>query len=916
MDRIQRLKVGLKALSDAISRVRSQRFSLSNNQSHDRDKLKAALKKSRQKLTALSQDLDRQKTLSLQRRQQAESLRSQRRTYRKEHELLLELLSSSASSLLTEQKSLNILVDYARFSTSSIRFSSLKNNLQNACSSIIDNSNEQRVVDSAKLLLGVINYYSGLEKGSLSYFQAIADKSLLPEFAFVEYYRTAFKYSNIHKSNLSPAELLHTVDDVYLNNEENVFALVAGINSCSDMPIVDRVSSSQMILAKYSAAHKISNKSLLWAKNYLDQSMLSMKQSCELNQTNEDVINVGIMDYKMVDLDFTSGNLGDYVQTIASALAWNQALGVKFSEDSDVGKAINTTLDSAKITSCLTQRRLNPVVINRDSSFYNNNYPLNTWFVCNGWYHHSAFKTDLEFGYPENINPIFVSFHLNKSSQLRPEMIRYLKSNQPIGCRDWTTVYMLKSQGIQAFFSGCLTMTIGDLYHDSDQPLHKSKIACVEAEADPTDDQSKVVDYVQVGDDVKEISISEGIRDAYHMLKRYLDYDKIYTSRLHCYLPCTSMGLKVSFKPKNYSDQRYPGLSPLTSDEFLDVRGKLRNNLNSAISFIEKSSPTKQEFLNYWASLWHEELQAAEVRYQDGKNISLKDVSIDVDESLSFLRKNCISSPQDVGPNSIHIAFGFDSNLLEQFEVTTQSLLSNTPSSMCFYVLGRGLPNEWIDKIISKYPQIKFNFYDMSIIDYGDNIRTLSHITESTMDRVFLSELLPIEKIIYLDTDLIVRSNIAELWNIDIGNNLMAGVQSILYTWKDIFSIVLRASRRLDAESAENLRRYCYSKFPDSVGSNFNAGVLVMNLRLMRSVSFVQDALPFIIHYGLNDQDVLSLIANNNVFRLGREFNVVPTQSYMSNPKIVHWAGPRKPWKKDVCTPFKNEYLHYKKLTS
>ena len=35
--------------------------------------------------------------------------------------------------------------------------------------------------------------------------------------------------------------------------------------------------------------------------------------------------------------------------------------------------------------------------------------------------------------------------------------------------------------------------------------------------------------------------------------------------------------------------------------------------------------------------------------------------------------------------------------------------------------------------IISKYPQIKFNFYDMSIIDYGDNIRTLSHITESTM---------------------------------------------------------------------------------------------------------------------------------------------------------------------------------------
>ena len=87
-----------------------------------------------------------------------------------------------------------------------------------------------------------------------------------------------------------------------------------------------------------------------------------------------------------------------------------------------------------------------------------------------------------------------------------------------------------------------------------------------------------------------------------------------------------------------------------------------------------------------------------------------------------------------------------------------------------------------------------------------------------------------------------------------------------------------------------------------------------MNLQKMRSISFTEEALPFIIHYGLNDQDVLSLIANGQVFKLPRDFNVVPTQSFGSDPKIVHWAGPRKPWKDDIYTPFKKEYYHYKNI--
>ena len=47
-----------------------------------------------------------------------------------------------------------------------------------------------------------------------------------------------------------------------------------------------------------------------------------------------------------------------------------------------------------------------------------------------------------------------------------PEAIEYLMRYGPVGCRDWTTVYLLLSIGVPAFFSGCLTTTIDTVFPD------------------------------------------------------------------------------------------------------------------------------------------------------------------------------------------------------------------------------------------------------------------------------------------------------------------------------------------------------------------------------------------------------------------------------------------------------------------
>ncbi len=72
----------------------------------------------------------------------------------------------------------------------------------------------------------------------------------------------------------------------------------------------------------------------------------------------------------------------------------------------------------------------------------------------------------------KKINPLFVSLHINVSAKdalLSEESINYLKRFQPIGCRDYFTRDLLMSKGIEAYFSACLTLTLGMSYQSTER---------------------------------------------------------------------------------------------------------------------------------------------------------------------------------------------------------------------------------------------------------------------------------------------------------------------------------------------------------------------------------------------------------------------------------------------------------------
>lgn len=82
---------------------------------------------------------------------------------------------------------------------------------------------------------------------------------------------------------------------------------------------------------------------------------------------------------------------------------------------------------------------------------------MNAWFMWN----------PLNFPPSKWIEPLCISMHIVPSiadKMLSEKTIAYLKKYEPIGARDKNTQRILQSKGIESFFSGCLTLTLGLKY--------------------------------------------------------------------------------------------------------------------------------------------------------------------------------------------------------------------------------------------------------------------------------------------------------------------------------------------------------------------------------------------------------------------------------------------------------------------
>ena len=135
---------------------------------------------------------------------------------------------------------------------------------------------------------------------------------------------------------------------------------------------------------------------------------------------------------------------------------------------------------------------------------------------------------------------------------------------------------------------------------------------------------------------------------------------------------------------------------------------------------------------------------------------------------------------------NINVCLSCDDNYAKYAGVVITSALANSApeDKLTFYVLDGGITEENKEKILSikslKDCEINIVKIDESLFEQYKQIKTHSYVTTATYYRLKLPSLLPnVERIIYLDCDVIVNSSLKEFFETELNNSLVAGAQDL-----------------------------------------------------------------------------------------------------------------------------------------
>jgi len=259
----------------------------------------------------------------------------------------------------------------------------------------------------------------------------------------------------------------------------------------------------------------------------------------------------------------------------------------------------------------------------------------------------------------------------------------------------------------------------------------------------------------------------------------------------------------------------------------------------------------------------------------------------------------------------IKLIFGVDGSYSQHLAVTLVSLLENNPANRFdILVVTLNMAEADRDRIAAtaaRFANAVLRFQPFDISRYS-HFRTDGHISHASYLRIFIPEILPEseEKVLYLDCDMVIRHDIAPLWNSDLGGKVLGAVRNLFFVRHDDLDLP-----------------------PDT--DYFNAGVLLMNLKRWRELDGTAKLIRFIEahhdHLWAHDQDALNAVFRGEVRELAPVWNFQTSMlwsepdglslSYpayrrlLADPGIVHYTTPSKPWHFSNTHPYKETYYQY-----
>lgn len=217
--------------------------------------------------------------------------------------------------------------------------------------------------------------------------------------------------------------------------------------------------------------------------------------------------------------------------------------------------------------------------------------------------------------------------------------------------------------------------------------------------------------------------------------------------------------------------------------------------------------------------------------------------------------------------NRLTVAYATDRNLYPYLPTVINSLLVHNPNAQVYVfaeddkidtlthpnIVIKNL-NIFKDYLSSKSPQAKY------------------YLPSPTFTRLWMEEAIPESKVLWLDVDTIVDGDLTDLWNTDMGDNIVAGVPDIKW-WI----------------------------YPKITKKYINAGVLLMNLDAWRAMNFTSKAKEMLNkeYWKYGDQDIINKLCNERILYLNPRYNhgrFVCKDELEYPIKIYHWPYKPKAW--------------------
>ena len=219
--------------------------------------------------------------------------------------------------------------------------------------------------------------------------------------------------------------------------------------------------------------------------------------------------------------------------------------------------------------------------------------------IMNGWFIHN------KLAWPPSpyINPLLISMHFKTLEDTDVGDIylqnyggKFLKQYGPVGARDFETIKRLEKNNIDAFFSGCMTLTLEKFC----KIKKKKKICLVDVSNDViskvkenTNYEVEVLSHTLNSKETEKKSINERMDAVESILKKYQESRLVITTRLHAALPCLALETPVIVLHKEVFDEDRLGTFFYLFTNYIDEEF-LKMDINQ---ILDKPKKNNKEFL-------------------------------------------------------------------------------------------------------------------------------------------------------------------------------------------------------------------------------------------------------------------------------------------------------------------------------